>query len=57
MEDYREIIKEWRQRLNENYGGYHLVDRPAPDPELTETGPRDSSRRILATFLVSNLPF
>lgn len=40
MEDYREIIKEWRQRPNETYGGYHLADRPAPDPELTETGPR-----------------
>ena len=40
MEDYRDIIKEWRQRPNEKYGGYHLADRPAADPELTETGPR-----------------
>ena len=40
MEDYRDISKEWRQRAKENFGGYHLADRPVHDPELTETGPR-----------------
>ena len=46
MEDYRDIIKEWRQRPNEKYGGYHLADRPAADPELTETGPRTPAGNI-----------
>ena len=46
MEDYRDIIKEWRQRPNEKYGGYHLADRPAADPELTETGPRTPPENI-----------
>ncbi|GIR94032.1 MAG: hypothetical protein CM15mP95_0520 [Alphaproteobacteria bacterium] len=39
MEDYRDIIKEWRQRPNENT--VLSFGRPSCSrPELTETGPR-----------------
>ena len=54
MEDYRDISKEWRQRAKENFGGYHLADRPVHDPELTETGPEHLGVNI---GVASGFPF
>ena len=54
MEDYREIIKEWRQRPNENYGGYHLADRPA---QIRSSLRRVRGPRLENIGAVSGFPF